>query len=108
MNKVNELLVSLNSWSKFGGVGVSNHDDVRGNFNENEIVLIDSDIVIHYDWMDDEMSEDERNEFQDWLWNGFFDRLESEMNKLGYIRLDVDMDGSGNGLYYGLEVFRKK
>jgi hypothetical protein len=108
MNKVNELLVSLNSWNKFGSVEVSDHDDVKDNFNENEIVLVDSDIVIHYDWMDDEMSENERNEFQGWLWNGFFDRLESEMNKLGYVSMDVDMDGSGNGLYYGLEVFRKK
>jgi hypothetical protein len=107
MNKVNELLVSLNSWNKFGSVEVSDHDDIRENFDESDIVLVDSDIVIHYDWMDDDMSSDEKNRFQGWLWNGFFNRLESEMNKLGYVNMNVDMDGSGNGLYYGLEVYRK-
>lgn len=87
--------------------------------------------MIHYDYCDDEIKDkcykekheggteyrscpkctDELNRFNEWLYDrndggwGFMNRL---MTRMGYKSMNVDVDGSGNGLYYGIQVYRKK
>ena len=104
MSDINKLLCKLNVWSKCGSVKVWDNDKDQCGFEE----LKDDDVVIYYDWSDDELSDDESNEFTDWLYNqpNFFHQLHTEMSKLGYVGV-FDNDGSGSGLYYGCEVFRK-
>jgi len=110
MDIIKTFLDGLNvSWSDFGnGFYIEVDDENRKGMWED--VGVD-DVVIGYDFMDDDVSDKDRvNEFNDWLFGkgklGVFGDLEWYMNKIGY-EMVYEYDGSGSGLYYGCEIFRK-
>lgn len=72
--------------------------------------LEENDIVVGYDYCTDDIrcgvDDKKNNEFIDWVYEEAWPSIRDLMRKNGY-RSVRDDDGSGNGLYYGIEVFRK-
>lgn len=66
----------------------------------------DDDIIISYDFWDDHLKEDEVDECIKWLYDESWVRIRELIINSGYVWIGEN-DGSGNGLYYGVEQFRK-
>jgi hypothetical protein len=103
--------VNKSQWSEHGsGFQLMEEDvcELREMFHEG---IEENDLVIHYDYCTDEMNDDQKNEFLNWLYvdkETGWESVRTLMRLLGYKRVDeIDVDGSGNGLYYGIEVYRK-
>ena len=65
------------------------------------------DISIYYDYLSDGMTEAEADDFIHWLYDIAWPSVRQFMESLGYKTVN-ETDGSGGGLYYGVEVFRKQ
>ena len=113
MKTLNQVINTLNShklYSSHGSVSIRSEDtsldEVR---EESGFDVQPGDIVIYYDYMDDEMDESEIPNFQLWLYDnpdGCWCSINRWMIKNGYRSVDIN-DGSGGGLYYGINVYRK-
>jgi len=111
MNVIKTFLDGLNvGWSDFGnGFSIEVDDENRKGMWED---VKDDDVVIGYDFMSDDVSDDSRIEkFKEWLFGDEYfgvlgDDLQVFMKNMGYVKV-YDYDGSGDGLCYGCEIFRK-
>jgi len=102
---IQNLLNTLNVWQPHGTIELITEPDDREGFNCPD--LKDSDVLVYFNYMDDDMSDDEREVFGEWYYDELPNKLNDEMNKLGYF-FHYDTDGSGGGLHYGGMLFRKK
>ena len=67
------------------------------------------DIVVYYDYCSDELSDDDSDKLVEWLYddpNGGWNLIRSYLLTQGYVEV-ADSDGSGNGLFYGANLFKK-
>lgn len=64
------------------------------------------DVAIYYDYMDDGLSYADCDKLRDWLYDVAWPLMREYMADNGYEATE-DNDGSGNGMYYGYEAFRK-
>lgn len=102
-----ELIIRLNSVHTSGYFEINTESDIgiRVGFDECK----PTDLVIEYSYDNDHLSNDESDELIDWLYgdeDGGWRVLKKWMSDNGYHEV-YDNDGSGNGLYYGVVVFRK-
>lgn len=76
--------------------------------------LLENDIIVSYDYCDDELSDKgpdgEWNSSDAAKWYSWYEKVLTPgiyniMSKLGYDEVD-EMDGSGGGLFYGVTQFR--
>lgn len=115
MKIVPELKVALNNltkWSKHGKVEVIKWDD----YAKREKSLTESYeeflgargihfqpapgcIVVDYDFCDDEVTDEEKDEFEVAL-SSLWDGLQAQGEPA------YDFDGSGGGLYYGMNIYK--
>ena len=79
---------------------------VLDNFEEHAEDYQIGDVGIFYDYCDDELSEDDRDKLVRWLYEEAWPGVRNFMADIGY-EATCDNDGSGGGLYYGYEGFRK-
>jgi len=64
------------------------------------------DIVVHYDYADDGLKPDDAHELNEWI-DHMLDALNYNMELFGYKMVDEPVDGSGNGLLYGVVAYSK-
>ena len=69
------------------------------------VPILEGDIAIYYDYSTDNMTYAEINKFHEWF-NVMLSHLNNYMTDLGYEEVD-NSDGSGGGLYYGSNLYRK-
>jgi hypothetical protein len=62
-------------------------------------------IIVGYDWMDDDLTEEETEKADADCERGW-SSIHQCLQTLGYDAVD-DVDGSGGGLYYGATLFKK-
>lgn len=91
-----------------GGLGnFSLLDDAHEHYEN----LQDGDICVYYDYCDDDLrGTDDRTEvnaLNDWLYDVAWPTVHKYMRDNEYEEV-YENDGSGNGLMYGMVVFRKK
>lgn len=109
INELNSVLAEVNKvYSATGGgfTHFTNPDDIECcGFIES---AQGDDIVIHYDYCADDLSEADEDKLREWLYGSTtgWGQIYSVLKKHGY-RMIEDNDGSGDGLYYGAELFRK-
>ena len=96
-------LPTINQYPQYGTIEFVDHEQVGETFGP----LQDDDLVVYYDFMDDECeSQDEVDNLAGWYHDELPQQLVVLLDRFGY-RFLSDMDGSGGGLYYGAIVFRK-
>jgi hypothetical protein len=103
---IQQLCTELNKVFTCGTFEVMDSDmcDQAG-FNDAE----PEDIGIYYDYISDELSEPEKDKLVTWLYddpNGGHEVIKSWMSSNGY-ELINEIDGSGDGMYYGGTLYRK-
>ena len=107
VSKLNKFFVHFDKFPKFGSLSVLSHRDVN---NGDDVDLDPSDIVIYYDYNNEECTEEEADALFEWLFGHekqtILETIELYMRHYGYKLFD-EQDGSGNGLYYGTLHFRK-
>ena len=80
---------------------------VLDHFEEHADDFEPGDVGIYYDYCDDDLNnDDDKDKLTVWLYDEAWPAVRNFMNDLGYVAT-CDNDGSGNGLYYGYEGFRK-
>lgn len=97
-----QMLELLNVWDKFGSVTILDGEDRKGCGYDD---LRDGDIVVFYDWVEDDMTPEEEDRFEAWL-DTYFTCMGKVLFDNGYHEVHHN-DGSGNGLTYGCVVYRK-
>lgn len=104
---IDSLLEQVNSvWSCGRFELIEDEEGRQVGFEE----VLDDDIVIYYDYADDELGREETNKLVNWLYDdpkGGWLLMKSFLRSKGYVEVD-EHDGSGNGLYYGATLFRKR
>ena len=110
MSVLNTLINIINTHPKYSKLGsfelVTDQDMIEKclGYTTNS-----GDIVIGYDYGDDELPVNDVNPFVDWLYkerSGAWGQINRLMKEQGYHIAD-DQDGSGGGLYYGVTLFKK-
>lgn len=112
MKTIENFLNHLNTgkWKDQGSFSLRDDKvkDLREMYSEK---IKGGDKVIEYSYWDDGLSRNEIDEMIDWLYerpDSGWGLVRDRMKKMGYEEVtDIDMDGSGNGLYYGIVVFRR-
>ena len=104
-----EFLRFINKFPHLGDITVMDHDDVEGNVQDLRV----GDVCLFYDYCTDDCSKAELNEFYEWMSpNDYrnklsvFDIINQFMDEQGYEEIET-VDGSGNGLHYGVIQYRK-
>ena len=111
ISALGKFLNHYNYYPKLGNLSVITHDEASLG---DEADLAPSDIVVYYDFSDEELwgKKEESDKFVSWMLgdncktNGVLEAIEIYMKHYGY-NLFYEQDGSGNGLYYGILQFRK-
>jgi len=107
LTELKNVLNELNGVWDCGKFEILDSEEIEGcGFECSEEI---GDIGIGYDYFSEELNDDDKNKLQTWLYddvNGGHMKLKSFLMKHGYESVDVN-DGSGGGLYYGAELFRK-
>ena len=116
-NLVRTFLNQLNSEPEALGAGrfqlaedvyeAENGDSIISTISKHiDVEVEDSDIVIDYDFCGDDLSQEDDETLSFWLNDGAINSLDVFLANHGFEEV-YDLDGSGDGLYYGARVYRK-
>lgn len=97
-----EFLNHTNLFPNLGDTTVLDHDEAKGSVDD----LQEDDVVIYYDYCTDYIAETEAIKFRHWHFEEQTTLINNFMTDLGY-ELINELDGSGDGLYYGILQYRK-
>ena len=102
-----DVVNHLNNQWLCGNFEIMSHADAADISFENSIQT--DDIIVSYDYCDDELDPANINHLVQWLYddpNGGWNAVRNYLSQQGFAEIE-DQDGSGNGLYYGAALFRK-
>lgn len=101
-----QTLTTSCPFSHLGNFSILTKEEAMDNFPEYQ----EGDVAFYYNYNDDELREvqayDKQNILIDYLYDEAWLTISEYMQDKGYEEVE-NIDGSGNGLYYGMVVFRK-